>query len=392
MKRTTLFRLVFLTTAAAVLSARVAFAGDQTQFQLGYVFDSWTSNFVYSGTEHRIPASFQLHSGDFGLSAEGAFVAGDYERSASGGFQSASYKSSQFSDSTLSASLDMKMGPTLLSTFTGTLNVGTGDTTWESQSSAGAIPFLFEPSFYHGRGWGGSLFWSLASTQETFQWGAGAGYLLTTTYDTSLTDQSLFNPGDSLILMGSMGGNLSATGKIGIQAYHTFAFQSKVTDPLAQFTSAESTVFTGQWLERMGNDKFAFNASYSFYGRGMVSDQNTGQQVRETENYLGDRLELRPFLGYGSVHGVSMMTGLVWDHLFPNGYGPTDGNFYQPGGDLLGVEQSVTFAMGSGAFLNLAGLYHYVYESNAAQDQVTRAFYNVSFNRISFGTNVGFQW
>lgn len=373
-------------------SASASWAGPM-QFQLGYVFDSWTSNFIYSGTEHRIPASLRLTAPDFSLSADTAFVVGDYERTSSGGFTAASYQANQLSDSALSASLDMKAGPSLVSNLTGTLNIGTGDTSWESQSAdKGAIPFVFEPSFYHGRGWGGSLFWSLASAQENFNWGAGAGYLLTTSYNTGLAGQSVFNPGDSLVVMGSMGGSLSKTGTIGIQAFHTFAFQSKVTDPLAQFTSAESTVFTGQWLEKMGGDKFALNASYSFYGRGMVADQSTGQQVRETQNYLGDRLELRPFLGYGSGPGVSMMTGLVWDHVFPNGYGPTDKAFYQAGGDLFGVEQSVTFAMGGGAFFNLAGLYHYVFAHNAAQDNVTLAWYDVSFNRISFGTNVGFQW
>jgi hypothetical protein len=256
----------------------------------------------------------------------------------------------------------------------------------------GAIPFVFEPSFYHGRGWGGSLFWSLASTQENFNWGAGAGYLLTTTYTTGVLAQGTFNPGDSLAVMGSMGGSLSKTGKIGVQAFHTFAFQSKVTDPLSQFTSAESTVFIGQWLESMGSDKFALNASYSFYGRGMVADPVTGQQVREQQNYLGDRLELKPFLGYRMGPGVSMMTGLVWDHIFPNGYDASVPLFYQAGGDMVGVEQSATLEMGGGSFLNLAGLYHCVVDQKAATDTVTGSLYDVTFNRISFGANVGFQW
>jgi hypothetical protein len=59
---------------------------------------------------------------------------------------------------------------------------------------------------------------------------------------------------------------------------------------------------------------------------------------------------------------------------------------------LVGVEQSVTFQMGSGSFLNLAGLYHCVVDQKAAPDAVTGALYDVTFNRISFGTNVGFQW
>ncbi|HVZ79194.1 MAG TPA: hypothetical protein VHE12_00180 [bacterium] len=382
MKKTLLALLLLASPAAA----------ESLQFQLGYVFDSWSSNFIYSGTEHRMPASLRLTTGDFGLSAEGAFVSGDYQRTEGGGLDAGSFQASQFSDTTLTASWDMKAGPSLVSNLTGSVQFASGDTTWEANSSVAAIPFIFEPSFYHGRGWGGSLFWSIASTDETFNWGAGAGYLLTTTYNIGSVDQGTFNPGDSLVAMGGMGGRLSPTGTIGMQVFHTFAFESKVTDPLSQFTSAESTVFTGQWLEKMGGDKFSLNASYSFYGRGWVADPVTGDQVREDENFLGDRLELRPFLGWAAGPGVSMMTGLVWDRIFPNGYDATVPLYYQAGGDLFGVEQGVTFSMGGGTFLNLVGLYHLVINEKAATDQVTGSLYDVAYHRVSFGTNVGFQW
>src|SRR5579871_1395883 len=202
-------RKTLLTVVLSGLLAAPALA-DRAQFQIGYVLDSWTSNFVYSGSEQRIPASFSFSSGDFGLSADTAFVVGDYEQSSAGGLAPASYKSNQISDGTMGASLNLGMGPSLISTVAGTLNVGTGDTTWEGRSSIGAIPFLFEPSYYHGRGWGGNLFWTLNSTGEAFNWSAGAGYLLTTTYDIGLPGQSSFNPGDSLLVMGSMGGSLSS--------------------------------------------------------------------------------------------------------------------------------------------------------------------------------------
>ncbi len=367
-------------------------SAERVQFQLGYVFDSWTNNFISSGQEHRMPASLSFTSGDLNLSGETAFVIGDYEQMATSTSGASSYQPSQFSDSSVSASVDLHLGPSLLSTLAGSLNIGSGDTNWESRSSNGAIPFLFEPSFYHGRGWGGSFFWSLASTEQAFQWGAGAGYLLTTTYAIGLAGDSTFNPGDSLLVMGSMGGSLSRDEKIGVQAFHTFAFESKVADPLAQFTSAESTVVCGQWLKKMGGDKLALNLSYSFYGRALVADPTTGQQVSEDENFLGDKLEVRPFFGYQTGPGVSFQTGLIWDRVFPNGYPQSDSLHFQAGGDLLGLEQSATFQMGSGAFLNLAGLYHFINDQKAAVDAVTGSLYDVTYSRISFGTNVGFQW
>ena len=380
--------------AALALSCLIAgpALADRAEFQLGYVFDLWNSNFISSGQEHRIPASFHFSSKDFNLWADGAFVVGDYEQTATGASPASSYKPSQLSDSSLSASYSFHLGPSVLSTASGSVNFPTGDTTWESQSASGAIPYLFEPSFYHGRGWGGSLFWSVAASGDVLQWSLGAGYLLTTTYDIGLAGQSQFNPGDSLLAVGSLGGNVSQNQKLAVRAVHTFAFESKVTDPLSQFTSAESTVVSGQWLDRMGDDRLALNLSYSFYGLGMMNDPLTGQQVRESSNFLGDRLEVKPFLGWQAGTGLDLQSGIVWDRIFPNGYPESDTGHFQAGGFLLGAEQSMTFDMGAGLFLNLAGLYHFVLNEKAAQDTGTGAWYNVTYNRFSFGTNVGFQW
>lgn len=365
---------------------------EQAEFQLGYVFNSWTSNFISSGNESRMPASFRFSSGAFSLRADGSFVMGDYEQKAVDSEPASSFKSSQFSDSSLAASVNFNLGPSILSSVSGQLNIPTGNTGWEMLSENGAIPFLFEPSFYHGRGWGGSFFWGIASADEAFQWGAGAGYLLTTTYDVGLAGENAFNPGDSLILMGSLGGNLSGTEKLGVRVIHTFAFESKLADPVFRFTSPESTLFSGQWLKRMGSDRLALNLSYSFYSRGMVADILTNEQVREDANFLGDRLEIRPTLGYQAGPGVSLESGLVWKRIFPNGYSITDttGHF-QAGGNLLGAEQSVTFRVDSWIFLNFAGLYHLILNEKAALDAANNLT-DVTYNRVTLGTNVGFKW
>jgi len=364
---------------------------DQAEFQLGYIFDSWTSNFISSGSENRIPASFHFASGDFSLLADTSFVMGDYEQTAVDTSPASSYKPSQFSDSSLSAAMNFHLGPSLLSSVSGALNIPTGNSAWESQSENGAIPFLFEPSFYHGRGWGGSFFWGVTSTEEAFHWGMGAGYLLTTTYNVGLAGESDFNPGDSLLVVGSLGGKLSETEQLGMRVIHTFAFESKVTDAAFKFTSAESTVLAGQWLSRLGADRFVLNASYSFYSRGMVADTVTSLQVREQENFLGDRLEIRPFLGYQAGPGVALESGLVWKRIFPNGYSAADTGHYQAGGNLFGAEQSLTLTMDSGVFLNFAGLYHLILDEKSALDAGNNLT-DVAYNRITFGTNVGFKW
>src|SRR5262249_20349129 len=120
------------------------------------------------------------------------------------------------------------------------------------------------------------------------------------------------------------------------------------------------------------------------------ADPATLEQVREDENFLGDRLEVRPILAYQAGSGVMLESGLVWKRIFPNGYPDSDTGFFQGGGHLLGAEQSVTFRMGGGVFLNLAGLYHYILNEKAALDGANNLT-NVTYDRITFGTNVGYQ-
>jgi hypothetical protein len=85
-----------------------------------------------------------------------------------------------------------------------------------------------------------------------------------------------------------------------------------------------------------------------------------------------------------------METGLDWKHVFANDYSfvlP----LYQGGGNLLGVQQSITFQVDPSTFWNVAGMYQYVYNDKAAKDasfQLT----DVSYNRVSIGTNVGWKW
>src|ERR1700691_6301819 len=76
---------------------------DQEELQLGYVFDSWSSNSLFHGTEQRIPLSYYFSSPNLALSLNTAFVAGDYvaDADASLGLTGAEYKSSQFSDTDL---------------------------------------------------------------------------------------------------------------------------------------------------------------------------------------------------------------------------------------------------------------------------------------------------
>ena len=133
---------------------------DQQELQLGYVFDGWNSNSLFHGTESRIPLSYYFSAKDFLVTVNTAFVAGNYVEDAdpAAGIAGASFNSSQFADTTLGASLGLDMGGSVKSTFSGSLNFPTGNDNWEIAEEVGAIPFIFEPGFYHGAGFGGNIF------------------------------------------------------------------------------------------------------------------------------------------------------------------------------------------------------------------------------------------
>jgi hypothetical protein len=377
---------IILGGLVASFAASAPVLADQQELQLGYVFNSWTSNFVFHGNEHRVPASYRLSSSNFNLNLNTAFVLGDYKADASPGNPVANgFNSAQLSDTSIGISVGLPMEETLKSFITASLNIPTGDPKWEGQAQVGAIPVIFEPGFYKGRGWGGNFFYGFTHTGSELQWGLAAGYLMTTTYDVGISAPSNFNPGDSLVIVGNIGGTLSRTENLGVRLSHSFAFESKVSDPDAKFAAGDSTILAGQWMKKMGSDKLAFNLSYSFYGRGYSVDPMTHVLTKDDQIFLGDRVDANTYLAYAIDSGVVFESGLVWKKILQNGYAETTDQF-QGGGNLFGFEQSATFDMDSNTFLNFAGLYHFIINDKAHENST-----EVYYHRFSIGTNVGFK-
>lgn len=371
-----------------LLSAASALAGQQ-ELQAGYVFDAWDSSSLYHGTEHRVPLSYYFSTTDFSLSLGTAFVAGNYVEDANEikNVMGASYNSSQFADTNLGANLSLDMGNSVRSTFSGTLTIPTGNDNWEIAEQVGAIPFIFEPSFYRGAGWGGNLFYTLSAQSSGMEYGLGGGFMSTGVYDTGLSSVGTFSPGDNFLALATVGFQMSASDTWAFRYVRTFPMESTYSNPANNFTQGTGNILTTQWLSRMGGDKLVLNASYSFYGAGSTA------QSADPGPYFGDRLEIHPIFGYSMGPGVVMESGLVWDWIQPNGYpNPAGGAVtvfgYQGGGNLLGAEQSITFQLSPTTFWNLAGLYHYIVNDNADQFYTS----SVTYQRFSFGTNVGIKW
>lgn len=385
---------ILLAVAAGLLLAAGAQA-DQQELQVGYVFDAWNSNSLYHGTEHRVPLSYYFSSPDFSLSLNSAFVAGEYDQDAnsSAGITGNSYSSSSFMDTSLGARLSLDMGNSVKSGFSGTLNFPTGNDNWEIAEQVGAVPFIFEPGYYRGAGWGGNFFYTLSASAPGAEYGLGLGYMATGTYDTGLSAQGLFSPGDNLVALATAGFEMSPADTLAFRYARTFPMESTYSNPANDFTLGPGNICSAQWMSKMGGDKLVINASYSFYGTGSTAQANAPYSLAANPGaYLGDRLELHPVLGYSAGSGVVLETGLVGDWIQPNGYPRPQGIIstpgYQGGGILLGAEQSLTFQLSQTTFWNLAGLYHFISNDNMGGNYDA----SVAYQRFSFGTNMGVKW
>ena len=386
--RLVLGSLVLILGMAAASSTRA----DEQQIQTGYVFNGWISNSLYNGFENRLPFTYSFIRPNFAFHLGTAFVVGDYRvnENAANGIIGSDFTASKLADSVIGMNYKFDLSDSLKSEINGNFNVPTGDSTWEAREEQnGSIPYVFEPSFYHGRGWGLNLFYSLTATQPGSETGLGFGYVATSTYDTGLIGVGSYYPGDTLIVTGAIAFKMTESDVLGFRAAHTFPLESVNADPTQDFVAGQSSIFSSQWVSKLGGDKFVVNASFSLYNRGWQADPVAPNTVL-VENggaFLGNRLEIHPILGYVAGQDMTMESGLIWKRVFRNGYTFADAGLYQGGGNLFGAEQSVTFQLDKSTFWNIAGLYHFI-----ANDDMGKNHETINYQRFTLGTNVGIKW
>ena len=356
------------------------------EFQFGYVYDSWNSNFIYHGNESRVPLSYNLSADNFSLRLSTSFVSGDYE-------SDASFTAQNFSDTLAQSSFSFQMGGDLRSSVIGSLNIPTGDNKWEAEASSSAVPYIFDPSYYHGRDFGFDLFYLLTSNGQGAQWGVGLGCMRTTTYFSSgLNSGESLTPWGAVIGMACLGLTAGRDEQFNFRIDHSVPLPATPDLTNYPFTLGQNSQISGQWIKKMGGDRFQVTVSYGLFDQSQFPDLTSGSYVQDSQTYLGDRVRVRPFLAWVLAPGVAMETGLDWMHIFATGT-DTSAQFYNGGGDLFGALQSITFQMDPGTFLNVACQYDYIYTLNSAYaDQARTILTNVGYNKFLLGTNVGFKW
>jgi hypothetical protein len=332
--------------------------------------------------------SYRLTTENLSLQLSTAFVSGDYESDAVNDLSSSNFSGQNLSDTFLQSSLSFPMGGDLKSAVMGSMNIPTGDVQWEENASRSTVPYVFDPSYYHGRGFGFDLFYLLTSNGQGAQWGAGLGYMRSTIYSNG-TD---LTPWGAVIGMACLGLSAGQDEHFNFRIDHSVPFAATPDISAFPFTLGQSTQLSGQWIKKLGGDRFQVTASYGLFDQSQFPDLTTGSYLQDSQTYLGDRAQVRPFFAWVFASGIAMETGFDWLHIFATG-ADTSAQFYNGGGDLYGVLQSITFQLDPGTFLNVAGQYDYIYTLNSAYaDQARTTLTNVGYNKFLLGTNVGFKW
>jgi hypothetical protein len=215
----------------------------------------------------------------------------------------------------------------------------------------------------------------------------------TSQYDTVLSAEGTYNPGDSIAALGTFGFRLSPADIWGFRFVRSFPLESTYSNANQDFTEDASSIITTQWTSQWGGDKLVLNVSYSFYNAGSTAQPTPPYSLTTDPGaYFGDHLQIHPILGYGIGKGAVMETGILWDWIQPNGYPqaitPGSANLYEGGGNLFGAEQSITIQLSPATFWSLAGLYHYIENANAGENNQG----TITYQRFTVGMNMGVKW
>jgi hypothetical protein len=372
--------------AGFTLAGGASLASAKSDINLGTVYHTWNSNFQAEGYETLVPLSFAFlsNSGKFQVTASTAFVQGHYETKDLG-YGGSQFNGNRLTDSLLGIGFSHPIG-SFDSALVVQANLPTGDKRWETIESPSSVPVVFESSRYRGQGFGVNAIYGLGK-----DFGAGwngmvsGGYLYSSSVDSGM-EWGKVQLGSYAVL------GLSAARKT-----ETSMFRLKATEYLTQNTKAESTAIyrapSDTVLELHGeigkSTRFLLDTAYSLYGKAELLQPAVGL-TKESENSFGDRFYVHPSLEYGVSSKLKMSTGFTFKTITANDYPVTD-SLYNGGGYLWGGDQAVKWLMSSNVFTKFSVGYNRITNKDAALDSVGRLT-NVTYNDVSCGTGVGYQW
>jgi hypothetical protein len=372
--------------AGSTLAGGASIAAAKSDINLGTEYHTWSSNFQAEGYETLMPLSFAFLSqnGKFQVTASTAFVQGHYVTKDLG-YGGSQFNGNRLTDSLLGVGFSQPIG-SFNSALVVQANLPTGDKRWETIENSSSVPVIFESSRYRGQGFGINAIYGLGKDLGSGWNGmVSGGYLYSSSVDSGM-DWGKVQLGSYAVL------GLSIARKTEMSM-----FRLKATEYLTQDTKAGSTAIyrapSDTVLELHGeigkSTRFLLDAAYSLYGKAELLQPVVGL-TQESENSFGDRFYFHPSLEYGVSSKLQMSTGFTFKTIAANEY-PADNSLYNGGGYLWGVDQGVKWWMGKNVYTKFSVGYNRITNKDAALDSAGRLT-NVTYDDVSCGTGVGYQW
>jgi len=386
MKRGLLNAMLVLLFGLSVWVGVVPMASAKGGIDFGVDYHTWDSNFRAKGYETVLPLSlaFMTPNGRFQLTATTAFVQGHYVAE-DVGFGGLEFNGNRMTDSVLGMGYSFPMG-SFQSALALQANLPTGDEKWETYQNPAYEPSVFVSSRYRGYGFGLSGIYGLG---KDFSGGwnvtATGGYIYSSEVDNGLA-WGKTKPG-SYVLAGLAVSRKFDNGLLRLKANQYIA-QDTEADGEAVFRAPGSTALA--FHAEGGQDfRLLLDLAYTLYGKAKFLDE-AGGLATEKKVSFGDRFSVEPAIDYKVSESLRMTTGGILKFALKNDYAQDDG-LYNGGGALLGVAQSARLKVGPKTYLRMSLGYNHITDRDAALDDSDRLT-DVTYNDVSFGTGVGYQW
>jgi len=358
----------------------------ETELSYGALVTAWDSNLDRTGSEALLPVSllWRPNSGTIQLRASSAYMMGRYRIDTPA--YANSFTGERMTDTKLGLDFYRPLGKMHFSlAISG--NLPTGDPRWETYERVGNIPIIFMPSRFRGRGWGLNTIVALGfPLSDSWSLTASGGYLVNGSVDMGIVGADEVNIGDSA-LAGFALTRHAGPSLFRLKAITTLPGDGKVNGSVG-FAAPPATALSFRWETGHGAH-FTFLTNFDLFGKAKYVD-GLGHLVTEADKSFGNRLTITPSLEYRLTSRTRMSTSARFKKVFTNDVANSSG-LYEAGGYMAGGEQSLKWKMSGGFSSRLSVGYDRILHKNSAYDALMQ-FTDVTYNVVSFGTGMVFQW
>jgi hypothetical protein len=363
---------------------------DAGQLSMGFIYDGWNSNYLTpqtalptnEGSEIWVPVALNLNlDKGFQVYGQGMFASGSYTYPPDQSGANTTLDLTNLTDTVVGGEIQFKSFG-LSSLLNISLNLPTGDSTWEAKQIVAIIPTEFLDYRYRGRGFGVNALYGISFPAGKDSFGAGIGYLHSGPFDTMEGDSaSELQLGDTLFLAL----NYVQPGKGGykevarLSCYYSLTTQIDGVDDFQLGTNLNASY---GWVNPQGLS-VETGAQYFFSSSRLEGNVLT----TEPDNYYGPRLYLAPSYSFGDIK-LSAQAKYVFANAYPDTFSSSGvAPLYFGGGWVLGVGPSWKLVLDDKSSLNFFGAYDYIVQNNANIDSTGTSLVNAVFNYWTLGTN-----